>query len=268
MVTDRVIPQELKDKIKILVVEDNILNQKLAGFMIKKWGFQYDICENGKLAIENPNLNKYDLILMDIQMPEMNGYETTQYIREHLKLGVPIIAMTSHVMPGEREKCLSFGMTDYISKPIREEEFYNLITNYLFVTVVENAENKWKMKNNNNSEQVVNLDYLLDLSKGNAEFVKEMISIFLEENPEEIETLDKGIREKNFDLVKSSAHKLRSTIPFVGLDKIIENDVCEIESLASEKSNFQKIEKIFPKIKEACEKARQQLTPSVEQNAV
>lgn len=140
--TDRVIPVELKEKIRILVVEDNLLNQKLAGFMLRSWGFKYDICSNGKLAIEKLRLNTYDLILMDIQMPEMNGYEATVYIRNEMKLGMPIIATTSHSSAEERERCLTAGMTDYLTKPVKEVELYNLVTNYLFSTVVENVENR------------------------------------------------------------------------------------------------------------------------------
>src|SRR5687768_8684900 len=120
MLTDRVIPRELKEKIRILVVEDNLLNQKLASFMLRDWGFQYDISANGKQAIENLKINHYDLILMDIQMPEMNGYEATVYIRDQLKLGIPIIATTSHSSQEERERCLMSGMTDYLTKPIKE----------------------------------------------------------------------------------------------------------------------------------------------------
>jgi CheY-like chemotaxis protein len=145
MLTDRVIPEDLKGKIKILVVEDNPLNQKLAAFMLANWGFKHDICSNGKQALERIRLNTYDLILMDIQMPEMDGYDTTRYIRTELELGLPIIAMTSQVVPGEREKCLVAGMNDYIEKPIKEEQLYNLIINYLFSTVVENIENKHRV---------------------------------------------------------------------------------------------------------------------------
>lgn len=125
--------QKIKNKnnVKILVVEDNIMNQKLAGFMLKDWGFDFDICSNGKLAVEKLKTDNYNLILMDIQMPEMNGYEATELIREQLKLTVPIIAMTAHALPGEREKCIGFGMTDYISKPIKEIDLHNLITQYM-----------------------------------------------------------------------------------------------------------------------------------------
>src|ERR1035437_3144333 len=137
MITDKIIPQKLKDKIKILVVEDNLLNQNLAGFMLKDWGFKYTICSNGKNALDNLKSNTYDLILMDIQMPELNGHETAEHIRRKLKLELPIIAMTAHAMPGEKEKCLRVGMTDYISKPINEIELFNMITNYLFSSVVK-----------------------------------------------------------------------------------------------------------------------------------
>jgi signal transduction histidine kinase/ActR/RegA family two-component response regulator len=119
--------------IKVLVAEDNLLNQKLAAFMLKDWGAEYDICNNGKLAIEKLKTNSYDIVLMDIQMPEMNGYEATEHIRNTLKLTLPIIAMTAHALPGEREKCLSFGMTDYISKPIKENDLRDLINKYIHV---------------------------------------------------------------------------------------------------------------------------------------
>jgi signal transduction histidine kinase/CheY-like chemotaxis protein len=124
-------PEKIK-QMHILVVEDNLLNQKLAGFMLKEWGFQYEIASNGKIALEKLVDKAYDLILMDMQMPELNGYETTQSVRNQLKLTLPIIAMTAHALPGEREKCISYGMNDYISKPINETELFSLLTKHLF----------------------------------------------------------------------------------------------------------------------------------------
>lgn len=121
----------LKSAVKILIVEDNPLNQKLAGFMLKDFGFAFDICENGKLAVEKLKHDVYDLILMDIQMPEMDGYEATGFIRDTLVLKLPIIAMTAHALPGEKDKCVSLGMTDYISKPIKENDLYNLIIKHI-----------------------------------------------------------------------------------------------------------------------------------------
>lgn len=278
MKTDRVIQNELKAKIKILVVEDNLLSRKLLGFMFKHWGYRFDECSNGKLAIENIRLHKYDLILMDIQMPEMNGHETTGYIRKNLKLGLPIIAMTSHSNPEEREKCLLSGMNDYIAKPINEEELYNLVTNYLFTTVVLNREKTVKgtvqadKKNDiktslqiqngiDHSPKIVNLDYLIEISKGDSKFVNEMIKIFLTENPDEIKALEKCIEEKNFEAIKIIVSKLRSTIPFLGLDKIIEKEVTEVETLATDKVDIGKIKTLFSKIKKVCEMSCIELQP-------
>jgi CheY-like chemotaxis protein len=149
MITDRVIPKEIKDKVKILVVEDNLLCRKLVTFFLKKWSYKYDVCANGKLALENLKLEKYDLILLDIQMPEMDGIMTAQKIRTEMKLGLPIIAMTSQASEEERERCLKAGINDYLTKPINEEKLYNLMVNYLFIVVVENQDHKAETKNLN-----------------------------------------------------------------------------------------------------------------------
>lgn len=120
------------NKAKILVVEDNLLNQKLASFMLKDWNLSFDICCNGKIAIEKiKDNNVYDVILMDIQMPEMNGYDTTKFIREELMLKTPIIAMTADALPDERDKCIRLGMTDYISKPIKGDDLHTLLAKYI-----------------------------------------------------------------------------------------------------------------------------------------
>jgi HPt (histidine-containing phosphotransfer) domain-containing protein len=129
------------------------------------------------------------------------------------------------------------------------------------------------------SPKVTNLEYLVKLSKGNEQFVKEMVRIFLAENPAEINTLEKAIEEKDFSLINSAAHKLRSTVPFVGIDKIIAEEISEIEQLALNKSgNFlyeeqkvrigriptdkeliQKIQSLFSKIKRICRRAYDEL---------
>ncbi len=106
---------------------------------------------------------------------------------------------------------------------------------------------------------VSNLDYLNELSKGNIQFVAEMIEIFLSENPEELQSIATGIANKDFDKIKQSVHKLRSTIPFVGIDKIIEAEVCEIEKLATHHEDLSKIATLFSRVKEVCLKATEEL---------
>jgi CheY-like chemotaxis protein len=114
-------------KIKILMCEDNALNQKLAEVVIKQFDMEIDTAENGEVGVELLRKNQYDLILMDLQMPKMDGYQTTQYIRKELKLDTPIIAITAHSLPGEKDKCIACGMNDYISKPFVKQELHEKI---------------------------------------------------------------------------------------------------------------------------------------------
>ncbi len=122
---------EIKDRITVLVVEDNLLNQKLDSFILNNWGLKHEICSNGLKAIQRLQQKSFDVILMDIQMPELNGYDATRFIREELKLTTPVIGITAHATAGEKEKCLLIGMNNYISKPINEAELHELFSVYL-----------------------------------------------------------------------------------------------------------------------------------------
>ena len=121
---------ELKS-IKILVAEDVLLNQMLIKIVLGNFNFEVDIAENGKIAIEKLQNNIYDLLLMDLHMPEMNGFEATRYIREEMKSQIPIIALTADVTQADIDKCLAIGMHDYISKPIDEALLYKKIVKVL-----------------------------------------------------------------------------------------------------------------------------------------
>jgi len=115
--------KEIKD-IKILVVEDVKLNQLLMKIILDDFKFKYDIADNGKIAIEKLQTETYDIILMDLQMPEMDGFEATKYIRNSMKLKIPIIALTADVTTVDVEKCKAAGMNDYVSKPLDEQILY------------------------------------------------------------------------------------------------------------------------------------------------
>ena len=114
-------------KIKVLVVEDIILNQLLMKTLLDDFGFDRDIASNGKIAIEKLQTMSYDIILMDLQMPEMNGFEATEYIRNTLHSSIPIIALTADVTTVDLAKCKAVGMNDYIAKPVDEKLLYNKI---------------------------------------------------------------------------------------------------------------------------------------------
>ncbi len=125
--------EEIKHSVRILLVEDNLVNQKLADKMLTKAGYHIDIAENGQVAIDKYTAapDNYDLVLMDIQMPEKDGMEATRTIREQGFDSVPIIAMTAHAMKGDREKFLAAGMNDYLTKPIKREIVLGVIDKWI-----------------------------------------------------------------------------------------------------------------------------------------
>lgn len=120
------------NEIKVLIAEDNPMNQQLIRHLMKNWSINHSIVNNGAEAVEALKKEKFSLILMDIQMPEMDGYTATGVIRNELNLRIPIVAMTAHAMTGEKEKCMQFGMNDYISKPLKETILYNIIAQYSY----------------------------------------------------------------------------------------------------------------------------------------
>ena len=120
-----------KDNNRVLVAEDIQLNQLLVKIILKDFGFDVDIAENGKIAIEKLQENKYDIILMDLLMPELNGFEATEHIRSKMNSQIPIIALTADVTTVDVEKCKAVGMNDYLSKPVDEKLLYSKIIKYI-----------------------------------------------------------------------------------------------------------------------------------------
>ena len=126
--------EDLKHSIRILLAEDNPVNQKLAKMMLTKAGYQVEIAGNGREAVEkfSSSPDDFDIIFMDIQMPEMDGMEATKEIRRRGYAEIPIIALTAHAMKGDREKCIEAGMDDYITKPVKRENVFEILEKYVF----------------------------------------------------------------------------------------------------------------------------------------
>jgi two-component system, sensor histidine kinase and response regulator len=133
LVTQYSLREELKQSVRILLAEDNPVNQKLAMVMLSKAGYKVSVVANGRLAVEAVVAapEDFDTILMDIQMPEMDGYEATRQIRRHGFTTIPIIAMTANAMKGDKELCLDAGMNDYITKPIKREVVFQILERWL-----------------------------------------------------------------------------------------------------------------------------------------
>jgi signal transduction histidine kinase/CheY-like chemotaxis protein/HPt (histidine-containing phosphotransfer) domain-containing protein len=239
--------KELPYKAKVLVAEDNAMNQQLMKHLMNGWQLDFDIVSNGKEVIKAVQEKPYDIILMDIQMPEMDGYTSTRILRNELHLNIPVVAMTAHAMAGEKEKCTSFGMNDYISKPIKETELYNLILRHI------NFNNKNPGIKNNNL--VIDLDYLHELSKGNKIFETEMIRQFMVQVPEEINSLKTAIDQKDFPSITSIAHGLKSSVSFMGLSLKLEPVLQQIEENASAYKNIQSVQQNFEQLQQFCSEA-------------
>ena len=133
IITQYSLLEEMKHSVCILLAEDNPVNQKLAKIMLSKAGYQVAVANNGKEAVERymESPKDFDLIFMDIQMPEMDGLEATKAIREKGFDTIPIVAMTAHAMKGDREKCLEAGMDDYITKPIKRELVFEVLEKWV-----------------------------------------------------------------------------------------------------------------------------------------
>jgi len=237
------VAEPLLKKIKILVAEDNLMNQKLLQHLLAQWEIDFDMVCNGAEAVralhESPG--KYAMLLMDIQMPEMDGYTATEKIRHELNLQIPIIAMTAHALAGEREKCIVAGMDDYISKPLNEEELYKLI-------------NKYARANLSNHTSVIDLEYLKILSKGDEIFEKNMIRSFSIQMPEELNRLKSSILDKDYKQIGTIAHNMKSTVSFMGLNQLTPL-LQQIEQECKRQNGISRISDNFTLIDATCQLA-------------
>ena len=204
--------------VKVLLMEDNDLNQKLARKVLEGFGFEVDIAENGLLGIKLLQKKKYDVILMDLQMPVMDGYQATIEIRKSINFLIPIIAMTAHSLAGEKEKCLKIGMNDYIAKPFKAEDLFYKIN--LHTTSQVSSNDTVTLKQDQSFYGKVSLNRLIELSGGDKVFVKEIINVLLVNTPKEIKLMNEAIHNKDEILVKQIGHKLKSSMLVFDMNEI------------------------------------------------
>ena len=181
-------------KRKILVVEDTTVNQYLIRRIIESWGLEVDIANNGKEALGMVESADYDLILMDIQMPEMDGMEATRHIRQMPdgKGGVPIVALTANFLKGDRERYKAAGMNDFLPKPFNESTLFVVISNNL-----HHRANRSVLQSVNDKRPLPPPDKLYDLSNvrgmsgGDETFVKSLVRLFINTTPEMLDQIDR-----------------------------------------------------------------------------
>ncbi len=233
---------------KILLVEDNELNRMVAQNSLQYYNCLVTEAENGLEAIKALKKEDFDIILMDIQMPELDGIETTTIIRNELKLKTPIIALTANAFKSEIEKCYAAGINDYVTKPFDED---------LLIEVIYKNLNENYLLKNTKDELLYNLNSLYNLSRGNNDFVFKMIEIFIKQTEETIIKINDAIKSNEFSEVSKLIHKIKPSVEGMGIKSLME-DMKNLEVISKNK-NDKEIIRLFEIIKESLQLAIVQL---------
>ncbi|WP_119790290.1 GAF domain-containing hybrid sensor histidine kinase/response regulator [Flavobacterium anhuiense] len=209
--------------LKILLCEDNVLNQKLAKSVINNFGFDLDIAQNGEEGIELLSQNEYNLVLMDLQMPVKDGYQTTEYIRNEMNSAIPIIAMTAHSLVGEQERCYKVGMNAYVPKPFKQSVLLKAIKTVMSPDA--DAHHK----------RIIDMSFLDEMSGNDPEFKKDMINLFIEKIPNQVAQLEEAFKETDYDNVRKLAHNMKSS-----MDIFMLQDLSNCLSIIEEEASYGK----------------------------
>lgn len=211
-------PQEegIENK-KILIVEDNLVNQRVLTSVLQKLKLKWDIANNGKEAVDLlERKNVYDLIIMDLQMPVMDGFEAATHIRKKLKIKTPIIAMTASTLRNERIKCFEIGMNEYLAKPFSPNELIAHIHNLINPTET----NEKEMENEQLlTEELYDLAYLQELDDN--DYLIEMIELFFETTSEMLQEIQLTLKEKDWAYLGKVCHKLKSSVGPLQIHKMV-----------------------------------------------
>jgi PAS domain S-box-containing protein len=251
--------------IKVLVVEDIALNQLLMRTLLDEFGFGCEIASNGKIAIEKLQNDSFDIILMDLQMPEMNGFEATEYIRNTLHSTIPIIALTADVTTADLAKCRSVGMNDYIAKPVDEKVLYNKIIGSVKKPLIGDEE---KENGNSTTETIkyTDLDYLIRRTKSNPILMMEMISLYLEQTPPLISAMKQSWKEKDWNSLYAAVHKIIPSFAIMGISADFEEMAKKIQEFAKNQQQTEGISDLVLEVENVCLHACEEL--EVEFNAI
>lgn len=221
---------------RVLLAEDNPLNQLVVKKLLTDWGVELEIANHGKEAIEKLQKDHFDVILMDLQMPVMDGLEATRVIRKHFpdsKSQIPIIALTANAFTGVDDECFQAGMTDYVSKPIEITTLYHKLVRYSGSESATN-DSQCQIPISDNAQAAViaptfepmakitqiDLSYLREVANGDTSIMRMAIEKYLETTPAYLENLQIQLRGLDYDGLRKAAHKLKSSLQFMGLNDL------------------------------------------------
>jgi PAS domain S-box-containing protein len=236
---------------KILVADDNKMNRMVAKAMLKGYGAEIIQATNGIEAINMVKKMSIDLVLMDIQMPIMDGLKATKKIRNEISKDLPIIALTAFAIKGDNLKCEEAGMNDYLSKPFQEAQLLNMVCKWLDMQDVSFEEKK---TDNVTDVALFSLSKIEDLAQGDPTFVEEMIAVFIEQATLSIQQMKIAFEKGDIARIKSVAHRIKPTIDNMCIDSLMQ-EIRDIETNAESllarhqlESMIEMIERTFKKI--------------------
>ncbi len=236
---------------KILIAEDVPVNQLIAKHILKSWGHVVSVAENGKEVLKMLEKNNYDLILMDIHMPEMNGVVTTRLIRKLTngkKANIPIIAVTAAAFKDETERYLESGMNEFITKPYTEEKLFEVIRRVLKIgTTDKKNEAEEKVVAVKPKEKLYDLSTLLQYGDDDANFIKDIITLFITNGRQDLNSLQAAITANQIPEVFQVAHKMKSSLHTMGIHSI-ETAIKRIDACSRNNENTEEIPALYKKV--------------------
>jgi len=246
--------------IRVLVVEDIPLNQLLMKTLLDDFGFERDMAENGKIAIEKLKEKPFDIILMDLQMPEMNGFEATDFIRNRMHSDIPIIALTADVTTVDLAKCKAVGMNDYIAKPVDERILYSKIIalaqkQTLITADKEDSPELKEIK----KIKCIDLEYLNTRTKSNPQLMMEMIRLYLEQTPPLINAMKNALQNKDWESLHASVHKMIPSFAIMGMSVDFENMAKRVQDYAGSLQHSETIQDMVIQLDTICSQACEEL---------
>lgn len=216
--TRHTLAESKRRRVRILLAEDNEINQKLAVSMLKKIGYHVDVAANGKEAIEALEKSSYNVVLMDIRMPEMDGLEATRIVRDPQSKvrnhDIPIIAVTASALTGDRELFLKAGMNDYISKPIDSQKFLATIAKHTADSAAANHKTADSIEQD--KADIFNKDELLNRTGGDKELLEELLNLFLKNFPDQLQALKQALQNNDTEQVTHQAHTIKGASANLG----------------------------------------------------
>jgi CheY-like chemotaxis protein len=247
-------------RLRILLAEDSLVNQKLAVGLLEKHGHQVVVANHGREAIAAWESGEFDALLMDVQMPEMDGFEATAVIRaKESGTGnhVPIIAMTAHAMKGDRERCLQAGMDAYVAKPIRAGQLFEALE----TTLPECRQEQPLPEATAAAEEIVDWPQALEGVEGDRRLLRDMVEAFLEEAPRLMAAIREAIAGADAGALQAAVHTLKAPTRCLGATPAFEQ-VVRLEQVARTK-NMESAEAIFA----ALERQMERLNPVLKEYA-